>query len=253
MDDIDRFKLLGHYRTPRFQYGDVVTCALFGDVKIVGLTDARIPWPKGRSGKCARHVMALYGDLAEAVKVESAQAIRYWFGVGEGTVGRWRQALGVERRTTGTSALHARWVAETVQSDKAHRKRMRTIKISRRAKGRQGAGRRPRKAEGPPAGHPPGPPWTAAEEQLLGTMKDKDVAARTGRTVSAVSGHRLVLGVPAFVQRSPRMESFRWTPAKNRQLGTMPDGKLAAKLGCTLNMVLNQRRRLGIKAFCYQW
>ena len=43
-------------------------------VKIVGLTDARIPWPKGRSGKCARHVIALYGDLAEAVKRESAQA-----------------------------------------------------------------------------------------------------------------------------------------------------------------------------------
>lgn len=84
-------------------------------------------------------------------------------------------------------------------------------------------------------------------------MKDKDVSARTGRTVAAVSGHRFVLGVPAFVQRSPRIGPFKWTPAKNRLLGTMPDGKLAAKLGCTLNMVLNQGRRLGIKAFCYQW
>ena len=253
MDDINRFKLLGNYRTPRFKYGDVVSCAIFGDVKIVGLTDARIPWPKGRSGKCARHVIALYGDLAEAVKRESAQAIRYWFGVGETTVTRWRQALGAERRTTGTSALHGRWVAETVQSDKAHRKRMRTIIAAKRTRAKQDTCRKPSKAEAPHVGHPPGPPWTAAEEQLLGTMKDKDVAVRTGRTVAAVSGHRFALGVPAFVQRSPRIGHFKWTPAKNRLLGTIPDGKLAAKLGCTLNMVLNQRRRLGIKAFCYQW
>src|SRR5580700_6017768 len=62
MNDIDRFKLLGNYRTPRFKYGDVVACEIRGDVKSVGLTDARIPWPKCRSGKCARAI-ALYGDL----------------------------------------------------------------------------------------------------------------------------------------------------------------------------------------------
>lgn len=163
MDDINRFKLLGKYRTPRFKYGDIVTCAILGDVKIVGLTDARIPWPKCRSGKCAR-AFPLYGDLIEAVKRESGQAIMHWFGVGETTVGKWRQALGVERRTTGTSALHARWVAETVQSDKAHRKRMRTIIAAKRTKGRQDTYRKPSKAEGPHAGHPPGPSWTAAEE-----------------------------------------------------------------------------------------
>jgi hypothetical protein len=167
MDDIGRFKLLGKYRTPRFKYGDIVTCALFGDVKIVGLTDARIPWPKGSPRKFVRNVMVLYGDLAEAVKRESAQAIRYWFGVGEGTVTKWRHALDVERRTAGTSALHTRWVGETVQSKKAHRRRMRIIIAAKRTRAKQDPSRKPSKAEEPHAGHPPGPPWTAAEEQLL--------------------------------------------------------------------------------------
>src|SRR5262249_52410889 len=40
-------KLLGTYRTPRFEYGDVVTCARRGDVRIVGLSEAPIPWPIG--------------------------------------------------------------------------------------------------------------------------------------------------------------------------------------------------------------
>jgi hypothetical protein len=199
MDDINRFKLLGKYRTPRFRYGDVVTCAILGDVRIVGLTNARIPWPKARSEKRARAIV-LYGALAEAVKRESAQAIRYWFGVGENTVGKWRKALEVKRMTEGSSALMSRWAPETVQSENAHRKRMRTIIAAKRKRARKGTRRKRSKAHGPLGGHPPGPRWTAAEIKLLGTMKDKDVAARTGRTVAAVSGHRFVLGVSAFVK-----------------------------------------------------
>ena len=38
-------KLLGKYRTPTFNYGDVVACARRGDVRVVGLSDAPIPWP----------------------------------------------------------------------------------------------------------------------------------------------------------------------------------------------------------------
>lgn len=41
-------QLLGKYRTPRFRHGDVVSCARRGDVRIVGLSDAPIPWPKGQ-------------------------------------------------------------------------------------------------------------------------------------------------------------------------------------------------------------
>ena len=41
-----RFKLhFGPYRTPRFRIGAVVEDEVRGEVTIVGLTGARIPWP----------------------------------------------------------------------------------------------------------------------------------------------------------------------------------------------------------------
>jgi hypothetical protein len=41
-------KLLGTYSTPSFDYGDVVECARRGEVRIVGLSEAPIPWPIGQ-------------------------------------------------------------------------------------------------------------------------------------------------------------------------------------------------------------
>jgi hypothetical protein len=38
-------KLLGRYKTPKFKMGDEVACARRGDVRIVGVSDAPIPWP----------------------------------------------------------------------------------------------------------------------------------------------------------------------------------------------------------------
>ena len=49
MNDSDRFKLyFGPYKTPRFHYGKKVWCHCRGWVKIVGLSDGKIPWPIGR-------------------------------------------------------------------------------------------------------------------------------------------------------------------------------------------------------------
>ena len=36
MDDADRFRLLGTYRTPRFRIGQRVRCLVQGDVVIIG-------------------------------------------------------------------------------------------------------------------------------------------------------------------------------------------------------------------------
>src|SRR5262249_41734447 len=41
-------KLLGSYATPAFEYGDVVFCERRGDIRIVGLSEAPIPWPIGQ-------------------------------------------------------------------------------------------------------------------------------------------------------------------------------------------------------------
>jgi hypothetical protein len=68
--------LLGKYRTPRFRIGDVVACARRGEVRIVGLSDAPIPWPLGQPLKGGRRqALSLYAGLAEAVRRESAEAV----------------------------------------------------------------------------------------------------------------------------------------------------------------------------------
>jgi hypothetical protein len=51
-------------------------------------------------------------------------------------------------------------------------------------------------------------PWTSQEDALLGTEKDRIIAAKLKRSSTAVSNRRLKLGIPA---------------AKNRQLAEQPD------------------------------
>lgn len=72
-------KLLGNYATPAFEYGDVVVCERRGDVRIVGLSSAPIPWPIGQTlPKGRKRALVLYGDLVAAVKRESAEAVSHW-------------------------------------------------------------------------------------------------------------------------------------------------------------------------------
>jgi hypothetical protein len=277
MHELDRVKLLGQYRTPPFKYGDTVICAIRGPVEIVGLSNGLIPWPKCRSTGPNRAII-LYGDLADAVRRESVEAVKHWFGVGGVTVWRWRKALGVEFANEGTSALFSRWAPETYQSEAAKKVRATSLKSPERAAKIAAAMRgkpQPRhvieamrqanlgrkataeqrqkmseshKARGtrPPA---VGVPWTASEDALLGTMVDREIAERTGRTEHAVRIHRFKLGVPAFTKRAPRSEPFTWTPAKDRLLGTMPDGKLAHKLRCQPMAVFYRRKQLKIAAY----
>src|ERR1700722_5892951 len=103
MSDADRYPLLGTYSTPRFRYGKFVFCEMRGEVEIVGLTDAPIPWPIGKRGR--HKAIVLYGALVKAVRRESSLAIQHWFGVGPSTVWQWRKALGVDATTEGTSRL----------------------------------------------------------------------------------------------------------------------------------------------------
>jgi hypothetical protein len=274
MLESDRVKLLGQYRTPRFRYGDVVTCAMRGDMKVVGLSNARIPWPKGRTGKRSR-ALILYGALAQAVRRESVCAVAYWFGIARFTVWQWRKALGVDRRTPGTSALRSRWAPETVQSTKAHRRReaaqispQRAAKIAASLRGRPRPvhviealvkankgrklpteQRRKMSAAHKRNGRHPGMSWTAEELAILGTMKDRDAAERMGRKPSAVAAMRERVGVAAYVKRASRGKPYTWTLAKDRLLGTMSDVDLARRLRCSPMTVFYRRRRLKIGRF----
>ena len=107
---VDRSQLLGSYQTPQFKSGDVVPCVLRGNVKVVGVTVARIPWPTGKridGRKNSTPAIILCDGLVDAVKNESNEAVCYWWGVTGQTVTLWRKALGIRRSNSGTSKLHA--------------------------------------------------------------------------------------------------------------------------------------------------
>jgi transposase-like protein len=111
MDDAERFRLLGKYRTPQFRIGRIVFCEVRGEMVITGMTDAPILWPVGRRGR-ERPSLVVYKDLAKAIRRESNQAVAHWWGVHPQTVTKWRRLLGVERATEGTSRLQSEYDKE---------------------------------------------------------------------------------------------------------------------------------------------
>jgi len=218
----DRYPLIGRYATPRFRYGKFVMCEMRGEVEIVGLTDAPIPWPIGKRGR--HKAIVLYGALVKAVRRESSLAIQHWFGVGPFTVWKWRKALGVDRNTEGTSQLFS----ENSQTNpavieglaKAHGKAQdpeRRAKIAAAQRGRQrpasamqaaweanrgrkhtvearekmSVAQRRRGARPPKAGRA----WTEEEDTLVRQCDPAEVVSRTGRTLQAVYSRRSALGL----------------------------------------------------------
>jgi hypothetical protein len=62
---------------------------------------------------------------------------------------------------------------------------------------------------------------TADEDRLLGTMTDRNVAQRLGRSRQAVAERRRKLRIPPFQpHRRP------WSRLEEELLGTMPDARL---------------------------
>jgi hypothetical protein len=222
MEDIERFRLLGTYHTPRFRYGRKVICEVRGEVVITGMTDSRIPWPIGKRGR-GRHSLVVYKGLAKAIRRESNLAICHWWGITPQTVSKWRKALGVEPTTEGTSRLHSEYTKEpwAVRAwAKAHAKardpeRRRKISEARRGKPRpphvlEAMDRARRgmhhseetrrkmsqthRRRGTPV--PGTQVWTPEEDELVRTLPVEEVARRTGRSMSAVYTRRGRLGMP---------------------------------------------------------
>src|ERR1700757_4701342 len=104
----ERFRLLhGPYKPPPLKRGDRATCLYRDcDVVITTWTDARISWPRCRAaGKSGAGSGLLVDEkLARAIRTESAEAIKYWWGVGTHAVWSWRKAFGVARWGTEGSA-----------------------------------------------------------------------------------------------------------------------------------------------------
>jgi hypothetical protein len=81
--------------------------------------------------------------------------------------------------------------------------------------------------------------WTEKEKRMLGTLRDNEVAARTGRTPNAVRIKREALGL-----LNP--ESRAWTAKELALLGTATDGKVAKRIGRRSSAVAQKQITLGI-------
>lgn len=118
-----------------------------------------------------------------------------------------------------------------------------------------------RERNGIPACKPvyaPGPTaWTAAQDAILGTMPDTQVAEALGNIdPKTVKTRRVVLGIPTFeakrsAEKQQRMddafEKMEWPPELLGELGKRFDHYLAARFGIPEWMVLRKRAALGIK------
>lgn len=223
MTDSDRFRLLGTYPTPRVRLGMVVADEARGImVVVVGMSDARTPWPIGKAEGGRARSLIVFAGLAEAVRRESNQAICHWWGVTPQTVSKWRKALGVDH-TEGTSKLRSDYCFEepfVEARKKAHAKAQdpeRRAKIAAARKGKHRPWRvikavikahlgtkaseetrrkmsESHKARGtrPPKA---GRPWTPEEDELLRTLSPFKAAVRCRRTLRAVYSRRHSLGI----------------------------------------------------------
>jgi hypothetical protein len=228
MEDAERFRLLGKYRTPRFRIGQRVRCEVRGEMIITSMTDAPIPWPVGKSGR-GRHSLIVYKALAKAIRRESNQAISHWWGIDPQTVTKWRRSLGVGIVTEGTHRLFRDytkepWAIEALtkaQSKADDPERCRKIAEARRGKPRpqhvleamhsarrglshtEGTRRRMSETHRRRGTLVPGTiPWTSEDDELVRMMPAEEVARRTGRSLQAVYKRRSLLQVPDGRRRS---------------------------------------------------
>jgi hypothetical protein len=160
----------------------------------------------------------LYGDLAEAVRRESAEAVMHFWGVKHHTVWQWRKALGVPQYNPGTTKLKSELLAPVL--DKAREAARPTwSSAERRAKisaAKKGKPRPPHVIEAMMRGRTGKPQseearrkmsqaqrsrqradaWTQWEDELVRTLPAQEASRETGRTLVAVWTRRRRLKLP---------------------------------------------------------
>jgi hypothetical protein len=207
---------------------------------VTGFHDARIPWPRVRA-RDSRGGSGLWVNdtLLKAIKTESADALKFWFGVGTKAVWNWRRAFGVGRfGTEGSAASHA------AASERGAAVRGKPVTPARRRQLRKhltAARKKVRRGRWDETG------WTAEQLALLGTDHDEAIAKKIGRTRNAVTCKRTELKIPAlsgWVTSGPA-----WTDDQLALLGTADDEVIAAKVGRSPGAVRQERAELKVPAF----
>lgn len=229
----------GPYRAPRFNFGSVVSDEIRGDVKVVGLSDARIPWPIGRKGR-AQGLVVTEG-LVRAVRQESVLAVSYWWGITDRTVTVWRRALGVPGLNEGSHRLRVKHGKSPTWRRRILRKAWakandpeRIAKLAATLKGRQLPGnatqaalaarrasldeasiRRLKRLYAKKSHIAPqiGPRWkriwSAREDHWVKTLPPSDAIRKTGRSAEAVYCRRRTLGIVDEARRAAALRGGR--------------------------------------------
>jgi hypothetical protein len=167
---------------------------LYQDCDVVGTswTDARISWPRcQRLGQKGGSGLLVNEELLRAIRTESAEAIKHWWGVSTHAVWRWRKTFGITQwGTDGSRRLHAQ-----VSEAGAARQHGRCWPLEQVERRRQTAIALNLRRCIQPGYH--GPWWTAEEFALFGTLPDSELASRLKRTETAIRVKRTRLGIPS--------------------------------------------------------
>ena len=252
--DQERFRLLhGPYYPPRTRRGAFLACQWRGTVKVGGYSQAPVPWPFALRTGCAS--LILCGDLVRAVRVESEQAITYHWHVSKATVRKWRQVLGVEMWNEGSGRLlaHAVELARTPEAREKiaqaavgrvltpeHREKLRALNSrpkSEAMKQRMSERRHAALARGQRSR-----PWSPEEDALLGTLPDRELAKKLGRSRSAVAGRRFGKRARARAQLHPPV----WDADQDALVRRGTLVQAARQLQRPLWVVQERRRALGV-------
>jgi hypothetical protein len=199
----NQHKLLhGPYNPPALRRGDRTQC-LYRDTEVVitSWTDARIPWPRCRAiGVRGGSGLLLTEELVRAIRTECAEAIKHWFGVSANAVWNWRKAFDVARWGTEGSRRLLLQMCEA-GAKKLRGKKRPLAAIQKQIQTCRQLGYKPPQKRWAMTG------WKQWQLDLLGTAPDAELAARFGRTVTAVRVMRNRLG-----RRRPKSEhsSKRW-------------------------------------------
>ena len=224
MLDPDRYRLLfGPYRTPRVRLGDVLPDEVRDcDVVVIGITDAKIPWPIGKPKGGRARSPIVCGALADAVRRESRLAVCHWWGVTGQTVTKWRKALGVAVTNEGTRRLRSEYFEEDWAVEARKKAYAKSGDPARRAKIAAAKRGKPR-------------PWKVIArliEAKSGTKHTQETRAKMSAThkrrgTRVPNGHRA------------------WTAEEDEAVRKLPVGKAVIATGRSLSAVYSRRHELG--------
>jgi hypothetical protein len=194
MTNAERYRLLhSPYTAPPLKPGERTSCLYRGaEVVITSWSAARIPWLRCRAIDVrGGSDLLINEELLRAIRMESAEAIKYWSGVSTKAVWNWRKAFGIGRlEPEGSRRLQM--ASSQAGANKTRGKRLPASTVKRMSATRRARGRKP-------TGRWAKDGWKPEQLALLGTMADAKLAECLGRSANAVRVKRTRLGIPAPV------------------------------------------------------